>query len=213
MSGLTRIHAVGTLTVMALPPVDLTVDRGEWVALRGPSGSGKSTLLHLVAGLDRPTAGTVDVMGARLADLDSEELARWRAANVGLVFQDPHLIPGLTALENVMLARVPHERDRGLADRARDMLGAVGLADRIDFPPSRLSGGERQRVGIARALVGRPSLLLADEPTGNLDAASTASILDLLGRLRADLDLTMLVATHDPIVSQHSDRDHRLRDG
>jgi predicted ABC-type transport system involved in lysophospholipase L1 biosynthesis ATPase subunit len=152
-------------------------------------------------------------MGARLADLDSEELARWRAANVGLVFQDPHLIPGLTALENVMLARVPHERDRGLADRARDMLGAVGLADRIDFPPSRLSGGERQRVGIARALVGRPSLLLADEPTGNLDAASTASILDLLGRLRADLDLTMLVATHDPIVSQHSDRDHRLRDG
>jgi putative ABC transport system ATP-binding protein len=152
-------------------------------------------------------------MGVRLTHLDDEALARWRAANVGLVFQDTHLIPGLTALENVMLARVPHEHDRGLPDRARDMLRAVGLGHRIDFPPSRMSGGERQRVGIARALVGRPALLLADEPTGNLDARSTASILDLLGRLRADLGLTMMVATHDPIVSQRSDRDHQLRDG
>jgi len=142
--------------------------------------------------------------------MDGEDLARWRAKAIGLVFQDPHLLPGLTAHENVMVPRLPFEPSRTLAQRARDLLKAVGLEDRATFPAARLSGGERQRVGIARALIGQPPIVIADEPTGNLDDHSTIDILDVLARVRTDLGLTLIVATHDPIVVGHADREFRL---
>jgi len=174
---------------------------GEIVALTGPSGSGKTTLLNVIAGLDRPTQGEVTVLGQRLNELTEKALTRFRAQSLGLVFQDPHLLPGLTALENVIVARLPWASRSELEPRARELLGAVGLSERMNFPPAKLSGGERQRVGVARALLGNPKLLLADEPTGNLDTQSTQDLLGLLGALRADRDLTIVLATHDPVVA------------
>jgi ABC-type lipoprotein export system ATPase subunit len=187
--------------VRAVAEVSLTVAVGETVALTGPSGSGKTTLLNLIAGLDRPTSGTVTVLGQELTALRERDLTRFRARSLGLVFQDPHLLPGLTALENVIAARLPWARRRVLEPEARKLLKAVGLASRMNHPPARLSGGERQRVGIARALLGQPRLLLADEPTGNLDAGSTEDLLSLLDELRSDFGLTLVVATHDPAVA------------
>lgn len=185
----------------AVAEVSLTVAVGETVALTGPSGSGKTTLLNLIAGLDRPTSGTVTVLGHELTALRERDLTRFRARSLGLVFQDPHLLPGLTALENVIAARLPWARRRVLEPDARKLLKAVGLVSRMNHPPARLSGGERQRVGIARALLGQPRLLLADEPTGNLDAGSTEDLLSLLDELRSELGLTLVVATHDPAVA------------
>jgi putative ABC transport system ATP-binding protein len=200
-------------TVRAVHHVTLTVPSGQAVAITGPSGSGKSTLLNLIAGLDRPTSGRVTVLGQRLDDASERALTAFRARSAGLVFQDPHLLPGLTALENVVVARLPWARRKELEPDARELLDAVGLGRRLDHPPAQLSGGERQRVAVARALLGRPPLLLADEPTGNLDAATTESLLALLDRLRGELGLTMVVATHDPIVAAIADRVVRLVDG
>jgi putative ABC transport system ATP-binding protein len=199
--------------VHAVRDVTLTVPAGQAVAITGPSGSGKSTLLGLIAGLDRPSSGRVTVLGERLDEAGERALTAFRARSVGLVFQDPHLLPGLTALENVVAARLPWARRRELEPAARELLGAVGLGGRLDHPPAQLSGGERQRVAVARALLGRPPLLLADEPTGNLDAATTESLLVLLDRLRGDLGLTMVIATHDPTVAAVADRVVRLVDG
>ncbi|MBF6605389.1 MAG: ABC transporter ATP-binding protein [Chloroflexi bacterium] len=206
LAGVARTYASGADVVRALEGVDLRVARGEAVAITGPSGSGKTTLLNLVAGLDRPTAGTITVFGTRIEDASERELAEFRAHHVGLVFQDPHLLSGLTALENLVAARLPWGRWRDLQDEARALLTELGLADRLDAPPSRLSGGERQRVGLARALMGSPELLLADEPTGNLDAATTEGLIGMLEAVRHEHDLTIVLATHDPAVAAFADR-------
>ncbi|HEX9311226.1 MAG TPA: ABC transporter ATP-binding protein [Actinomycetota bacterium] len=208
-----RTYTVPTGEVAALRDVTLAVSKGEALAVTGPSGSGKTTLLNLVAGLDRPTSGQVITLGRDLHRLREAQLTAFRARSIGLVFQDPCLLPGLTALENVVVARLPWGSRRTLVEEAGRLLDAVGLSSRRDFPPARLSGGERQRVGIARALVGTPSLLLADEPTGNLDDATTADILALLRELRGRFGFTFVVATHDPAVSGMADRVMRLVGG
>ena len=200
----------GDRSITALAPLSMQVADGEIVAVRGPSGSGKTSLLNIIAGLDRPSEGYVHVLETALEDLDDEQLTTWRAGTLGMVFQEPHLFPGLTALENVMLARLPWERGTALHPRAKALLDKVGLANRIDVPPGRLSAGERQRVSMARALLGQPRLLLADEPTGNLDAASTAGLLRLLAALRRETGLTIVMATHDPAVAAAADREVEL---
>jgi ABC-type lipoprotein export system ATPase subunit len=196
----------GDLTLTVLRDVNLTIAIEEFVAVRGPSGSGKTTLLNLLAGLDTPTAGALTVLGRRIDQLGERQRTRFRADHLGLVFQDPHLIPGLSALENVVLARIPWEHYKSLLPRARTLLSRLGLEDRLDHPPSHLSGGEQQRVGLARALLGNPNIVLADEPTGNLDADTTAQMLHLLQALRAELRLTLVVVTHDDQVAAAAQR-------
>lgn len=213
VSAVTRAYQSGGEELHALEDVSVAVALGETVAITGPSGSGKTTLLNLIAGLDRPTSGAITVLGQNLSSLKERDLTAFRARSLGIVFQDPHLLPGLTALENVIAARLPWERRRVLEPEARKLLTAVGLSSRMNHPPARLSGGERQRVGIARALLGQPQLLLADEPTGNLDAGSTEELIALLDELRTDLKLTVVIATHDPAVAAIADRVVRLRGG
>jgi putative ABC transport system ATP-binding protein len=213
LQSVSRGYDVPGTEVFAVRDVTLEIPRGQAVAITGPSGSGKTTLLNLIAGLDRPTSGDVITLGCKLRGLRERQLTSFRARSIGLVFQDPHLLPGLTALENVVVARLPWGSRRTLAAEATRLLKGVGLSERLDFPPARLSGGERQRVGIARALLGNPPLLLADEPTGNLDDSSTAELLDLLRTLRSGFDFTLVVATHDPAVAQMADRVVRLIGG
>jgi putative ABC transport system ATP-binding protein len=202
----------GGRPLTVLDGVDLDVAPGEVCAITGPSGSGKSTLLGLIAGLDRPTAGSVAVDGMELARLDEDALARFRRDTLGYVFQAYHLIPTLTAWENVAvpleLAAVPDP-----AGAARMLLDEVGLADRAEHYPVQLSGGEQQRVAIARAIALRPKLLLADEPTGNLDSATGAATIDLLLRLRRERGATLVLVTHDEALTRHADRIVALRDG
>jgi putative ABC transport system ATP-binding protein len=205
-------HTVGAQRVDVLKGVDLAIAPGEAVALVGPSGSGKSTLLTLLAGLEAPTAGAVEVDGTDLATLSADARADWRRDRVGIVFQSFHLLAGLSALDNVALPlRMAGARDA--ADRAREMLARVGLADRVDHRPLALSGGEQQRVAIARALVHRPSLLLADEPTGNLDEATGQRVRELLFDLHRASAATLVLVTHDPAFADRCDRVLRLTDG
>ena len=213
LAGVSRAYASGPAVVQALTSVDLQVARGEAVALTGPSGSGKTTLLNLVAGLDRPTEGTISVLGTQVDTASERALAEFRAGHLGLVFQDPHLLSGLSALENLVAARLPWGHWRALEAEGRRLLSELGLGNRLDAPPSRLSGGERQRVGLARALMGHPELLLADEPTGNLDAATTDELLRVLERVRRDHGLTVLVCTHGPAVAAFAERVVRLVGG
>ena len=213
VAAVTRSYQSGGEKLHALEDVSIAVALGQTVAITGPSGSGKTTLLNLIAGLDRPTSGTVTVLGQDLGPLKERDLTAFRARSLGIVFQDPHLLPGLTALENVIAARLPWARRRVLEPEARKLLTAVGLGPRMNHPPARLSGGERQRVGVARALLGQPRLLLADEPTGNLDAGSTEELIALLDELRTDLRLTLVIATHDPAVAAIADQVIRLRGG
>ena len=201
-----RTYTSGRDVVHALEGVDLLIARGEAVAITGPSGSGKTTLINLVSGLDRPTTGSIAVLGTYVDGASERELGEFRAQHVGLVFQDPHLLSGLTALENLVAARLPWGRWRELQVEARALLVELGLTERLDAPPSRLSGGERQRVGLARALMGSPELLLADEPTGNLDAATTDELIGVLERVRRTHGLTIVLATHDPAVAAFADR-------
>lgn len=208
-----RSHRFGDGEVWALRDVTFDIEVGEAVAVAGPSGSGKTTLLNLIGGLDRPSRGEVVVLDQDLRALNEAKLTRFRADRIGFVFQDPNLLPGLSALENVMIVRLPWERGNELETRAHDVLTQVGLGDRQRFPPSRLSGGERQRVGLARALVAKPRLLLADEPTGNLDAATTDEIISLLERLRRDHKFTLVIASHDPAVTAMADRVLHLHGG
>ena len=212
--GLARRFKMGSAFVDALRGVDLSVERGEFVALVGPSGSGKSTVLNLVGGLDRPTGGEVWIDGVELGATDERTLTRHRREHVGFVFQTFNLLPRLTAKENValplMFSGVPR-RER--LDRARALLESVGLGERLTHRPGQLSGGEQQRVAIARALVGHPALLLADEPTGNLDTTTGAEIMALLKELNQESELTLLVVTHDPEVASFADRIVTLRDG
>jgi putative ABC transport system ATP-binding protein len=201
------------VAVRALRGVDLTVERGEFVALMGPSGCGKSTLLHLVAGLDGADEGEVELAGTRADDLGAAALARLRRRHVGLVFQFFHLVEHMSALENVALAAlVAGEKPARAGQRARDLLDTLGLLDRSDELPGALSGGQRQRVAIARALANRPTVLLADEPTGALDSDGQAEVLDLFGRLH-DAGQTILVVTHAPEVAGAAQRVVRMRDG
>jgi putative ABC transport system ATP-binding protein len=212
--GITRRYRMGDTNVEALRGVDLRIARGEFVALVGPSGSGKSTVLNLLGGLDRPTSGEVWVNGTELARSDEATLTRHRRKQVGFVFQSFNLLPRLTALENValplMFVGVP-ERQR--LSRAGELLQSVGLGLRVDHRPTQLSGGEQQRVAIARALVGEPVLLLADEPTGNLDTVTGGDTMRLLKRLNDERGLSLLVVTHDPEVASFADRVVHLRDG
>jgi putative ABC transport system ATP-binding protein len=213
LQDLTRHYQVGGQTVRALQQATLTIPDGDYAAIMGPSGSGKSTLLHLLGCLDRPTSGSYRLDGREVGQLDEQELAEVRGRRIGFVFQFFHLVPRLSAAGNVELpmilagARPPERRERVAA-----ALRAVGLSDRADHRPDQLSGGQRQRVAIARATVMKPSILLADEPTGNLDRASGNEILEVLqGMNRAGL--TLLVVTHDPEVGHRARRIIRLVDG
>jgi putative ABC transport system ATP-binding protein len=214
LDSVTRRHGDGAAAVTAVADVSLTVDPGAFVAIAGPSGSGKTTLLQLIGGLDRPTSGEVRFEGADLAALREPELTRLRQSAIGFVFQQFNLIPTLTAAENVELALAPSGA-RAAARRARvaHLLGAVGLQERASHLPSRLSGGEQQRVAIARALANEPRVLLADEPTGNLDSTTGHEIVALLERLRAERGLTVVLITHDETVAGAADEVIHMRDG
>jgi len=214
VEGVTKTFATKGEDVTPLEGLDLSVARGEFVALMGPSGSGKSTLLNLMAGIDRPTAGRVVVDGVEISRLGARALARWRNRHVGFVFQQYNLVPVLTAAENVELPLLLTRASR--AERARKVdvaLEAVGLTDRAGHLPRQLSGGQQQRVAVARAIVAGPALLLADEPTGNLDATAAAAILALLGELHARFGQTLVMVTHDPRAAQAAQRTVHLDKG
>ena len=197
--GLDKEFGHDGLRVAALKGVNLAVTRGEFVALMGPSGSGKSTLLHLIAAMDRPSGGDILVLGHDLRSLTDSQIARWRNEHIGFVFQSFNLIPVLTALENVELPlKLTRLKKKERLDHAMTALKLVGLEDRVDHLPRQLSGGQEQRVAIARAIVTDPDLILADEPTGNLDAASAQEVLTLLARLNREFNKTVLLVTHDP---------------
>jgi putative ABC transport system ATP-binding protein len=205
---------VGETTVEALRSINLTVDRGQFVALVGPSGSGKSTLLNLVGGLDRPTSGELWINGVELSASKEKALTEHRRQRVGFVFQSFNLLPRLTAVENVALPLMfvgVDQRER--LERAVELLAQVGLSDRLDHRPTQLSGGEQQRVAIARALVNHPAIILADEPTGNIDTTTGAEIMALLRHLNREQGVTLLLVTHDPEAASFADRIIQLRDG
>jgi len=207
LRSVSRIYGSGHAQVRALGETSATIGTGEFVAFMGPSGSGKSTLLNLMTGIDRPSGGEVWVAGERLDQMDEDSLARWRADHVGLVFQFFNLIPVLSAWENValplLLFRLPRRERRRRAELA---LGVVGLEDRTEHIPATLSGGEQQRVAIARALVTDPDLVVADEPTGDLDAGGAEVVLGLLRMLRHELGKTVVMVTHDPRALRYVDR-------
>ena len=211
--GLRKQYGQGQALVRAVDGVDLDVAPGETVAVMGPSGCGKSTLLHLVGGLDRPSGGELSLAGRRIDQLGERALARMRRTAVGFVFQAFHLMDELTAVENVELpALLAGRSPRAARGRATDLLERVGLADRAGFLPSALSGGQRQRVAIARALSNEPLVVLADEPTGNLDSAATVDVLRLFERLH-EAGLTLVVVTHDERIAATADRLISMRDG
>jgi ABC-type lipoprotein export system ATPase subunit len=211
---LTKTYAMGKRTLEVLRGVDLTVARGDFLALRGASGAGKSTLLHLIGGLDSPNAGEIFFNGQNLSKFSENELTYFRNRRVGFVFQAYHLLPELDALENVCLpARMARMAIAKVEARGRELLARVGLKDRTDHKPSELSGGEQQRVAIARSLINEPELLLADEPTGNLDSKTGGEIIELLKSLRVERQMTLIIATHDAKVAAYAQRVIELADG
>jgi len=200
--------------VVALQDVTLTIDKGEFVVLMGPSGSGKSTLLHLIAAMDRPTSGSLQVLGHALADMTDREIAHWRNEHIGFIFQQFNLIPVLTALENVELPlKLTNLNKAERREHAITALKLVGLEDRIDHLPRQLSGGQEQRVAIARAIVTDPAIILADEPTGNLDAASAQEVRTILRRLNKEFGKTIVMVTHDPHAAQYAHVTRHLEKG
>ena len=213
LAGISRTFEVGGRPVHALREIDLDIPAGEYVSIMGPSGSGKSTLLNIIGCLDRPTSGTYQLDGRETSRLSETQLSLVRRHKIGFVFQFFHLVPRLTAAENVELPLVfAGEDPRERRQRAGEALDAVGLSERSDHRPDQLSGGERQRVAIARAIVMQPAILLADEPTGNLDTSVGGEIIELLEQRNAD-GLTLLVVTHDPDIGERARRRVRLADG
>lgn len=210
----TREYHLGSKTIRALRGVDMAIQRGAYVALKGRSGSGKTTLLNLIGGLDRPTSGLVQVFGRDLSTLGENELALWRRHELGFVFQSFGLLPSLSAFENVdlmlRLIGMPRAERR---ERSLDCIELVGLRQWMDHRPHELSGGQQQRVGIARALANRPRLILADEPTGELDSNTSVEILQLFRRIVEREGVTILMSSHDPLVDRHVDRIMLLQDG
>lgn len=213
LRGVSKHYGIGNdQRVTAASDISLSFGARSFVAITGASGSGKSTLLHLIGAMERPDAGTIVSNDTEITRLSGAQLAAYRRS-VGFVFQRYNLLPALTALDNVIAPVLPYRTRWNKRDRARALLAVVGLAGREQSLPSRMSGGEQQRVAIARALVNNPSLLLADEPTGNLDSANAAEILALLARLREQHGMTVLLASHDPQIAARSERLIRLRDG
>jgi len=202
------------ITIPVLSGLNLEIAGGEFLSLMGPSGSGKSTLLNLIAGLDKPTSGTLTVVGENLAKLSEGALASWRSRHVGFIFQLYNLIPVLTAYENVELPlTLTHLTRRERDEHVKAALQVVGLADRMDHYPRQLSGGQEQRVSIARAIATDPTLIVADEPTGDLDAKSAGEILELLGRLNSEFKKTIIMVTHDPHAAERASRQLHLEKG
>lgn len=212
--GLTKEFIRDEYHVLALDGADIEIERGDFVALMGPSGSGKSTLLHLTAAMDRPTSGTITVLGHELTKLSERQIARWRNIHIGFIFQNFNLIPVLTALENVELPlKLTHLKKGERYQHAVTALGLVGLGDRMRHYPRQLSGGQEQRVAIARAIVTDPDLLLCDEPTGNLDSKSAADVLNLLSMLNKEYGKTVVMVTHDPHAAHYATKVRHLEKG
>jgi putative ABC transport system ATP-binding protein len=213
LRGICRDYAVGDQTVHALDHVDLDIAAGEYISIMGPSGSGKSTLLNILGLLDRPTAGTYVLAGEDVSGLDDDALAQHRQSRIGFIFQSFHLIARLSALENVELPLVLSGASmKARRERATGVLDSVGLARRMHHRPDQLSGGERQRVAIARAIIMQPAVILADEPTGNLDSTSGAEIIEIIEQLNRD-GIALLVVTHDAEVGERAQRHLSMRDG
>jgi putative ABC transport system ATP-binding protein len=211
---LTKTYRKGELTITPLQALDLDVERGEFLALMGPSGSGKTTLLNLIAGIDRPSGGILRISGVNIAELSRSKLADWRARHVGYIFQLYNLVPVLTAYENVelpLLLQKLSRRERH--ERVAKALELVDIADRHDHFPNQLSGGQEQRVAVARAIVTDPELIVADEPTGDLDRTSAARIMELLTQLCHELGKTLILVTHDPATTQYAHRTLHLEKG
>jgi len=211
--GLCKTYRVGEVDVHALRGVDLDVQRGEFVSIVGPSGSGKSTLFHIVGGLTPPTAGTVYIDGRDLRGMTDAQRTELRKTSVGFVFQKYNLLPTLTARDNIEIARYIAHKNGPLDPQFQEVLQLLGIAGRLDHRPRALSGGEQQRVAIARAIVNHPAILLADEPTGNLDTENSNAVLALLRDLNSRLGQTILMITHNPEAAAYADRIVRMRDG
>jgi putative ABC transport system ATP-binding protein len=211
-SELHRVYGTGEAEVRALDGVDVAIDQGRFVAVMGPSGSGKSTLMHVLAGLDRPTSGTVEIAGTEVTKLDDKALTELRRDKVGFIFQAFNLLPVLTAEENILLplSIAGRSPDRDWVDR---LIDTVGLRDRLTHRPSELSGGQQQRVAVARALASRPSVIFADEPTSNLDSQSGREVLDLLRRAVDEFDQTVVMVTHDSEAASIADETIEMDDG
>ena len=213
-SDLSKEYVRDEFHVMALDSANIEINRGDFVALMGPSGSGKSTLLHLIAAMDKPSDGQIEVLGVNLRQLNDKQIAHWRNEHIGFVFQSFNLIPVLTALENVELPlKLTRLNKKERLEHAETALKLVGLGDRLGHLPKQLSGGQEQRVAIARALVTDPDLLLADEPTGNLDAAAAEDILTMLSRLNREFDKTIIMVTHDPHAAKFAKTVRHLEKG
>lgn len=211
---LSKRYDRGEQQVSALKSINLDIERGQFVAIMGPSGSGKSTLLHLLGGLDRPTDGVVKIQGQNILSLSDHELSVFRRRNLGFIFQFFNLLPTLSAIENVALPKLlDHVPLREVEPQAKALLDRMGLGHRMNHKPDQLSGGEMQRVAIARALIANPSVLLADEPTGNLDTKTGESVLELLAQMVKETQKSIIMVTHDPKAASFGNRLIRLRDG
>lgn len=213
LDNVVKIYRTGNVEVKALDGVSVTVERGEFVSIMGPSGSGKSTFLNMVGCLDKPTSGRVIIDGVDTSTLSDRELTKLRRDTIGFIFQHYNLIPTLTAFENVELPMIFRGASKSERERAKEILTLVGLEKEIDRKPTEMSGGQQQRVAIARALANNPSILLCDEPTGNLDTKSGRAVMDIIRNLNKEEGITVVLVTHDPAISEYADRTIRMIDG
>jgi putative ABC transport system ATP-binding protein len=210
----TKIYPLGGIEVKALDNINLRIERGDFLAILGPSGSGKSTLLNLLGALDRPTRGSITLDGIDLARLPDVELSKIRRYKIGFVFQFFNLIPTLSALENITIPMSPVEKNRSkIREKAKELLENMGLGERINHHPSELSGGEQQRVALARALINNPLIILADEPTGNVDSKTGEEIIGLMTKLNQETEQAFVVVSHDPLITRRANKVIHLRDG